>query len=1087
MSFPTHINMACPRSLPPAPQTQALSSLTFKPPPLDGSLSIGQIYDWHFQNTSNHRLFVYARQDGTIRTIFWPEAIHAVYVGAQILRDRFSWVAGKAETPVVSILAASDAIPYGILLMSCFRANYVVFPISPRNSPAAVAHLIDKAGVNHLLIGHDSSMLELANGALEILASKYPSRKAPDVSYVPLFEELFLPASERKMTPDSVPYEYKGPDACIIIMHSSGSTAFPKPIYWSNHRIIQATTIPFFGERDLANQVVSLHSMPMYHGMGVLQTIWSASCGLVLSGFEPKAIPTIPTPETLFHAAKASESDIIFCVPSFIEAWSREPEYVKWLATRGGVLYGGGPLNKAAGDYMTSQGVSIFILYGCSEGGIMSPLLPADVGSDWEYFKFPDLVTPEMVPYGDNTFELIMVDNVFGTPVVLNTKVRGINAYATSDLLVPHPTKPGYWKIFGRTDDQIMHNTGEKTNPGPLESILNQDPHVLSSVMFGRGRFQAGILVDPKPAFKLDPSDPDKLAEFRNKIWPTVIKMNNFAPQHSRLFKEMILVVKPDKPFTYTAKMSVRRQAVIADYEDEMAALYDTVEQTAELNIPPLLDCSAASILVFVRDAVHNIVTARLGDDDDIFQHGCDSLQATWLRNALLRALRDAAQLDARANTGNFVYEHPTIARLARFIFAMASGAQDEDVSGASKSSVMRALVEKYTKDFPRHAGTQPPRGASEKVVLITGTTGELGCYLVAHLLADDSVVQVYALNRSSTQQQALRERQSLALVDRGLNASILDSPKLSLLEGDLANPDFGLPVSIFQTMQRSVTHIIHNAWPVDFNLALGSFETNIKGLRKLVDFSLGSSFIEPPTLLYTSSIGILQNAATKAPLAEVPVDVEIAAGNGYQESKWIVEEILAKAAASTRAKPLVVRVGQLCGGINGAWNAHEWVPAVVQSAKLTGCLPDDSRDVSWIPVHIAAAALVDFLEEAPAANILHLINPQPTAWSTLAKIIAVEFDVPLVPYPDWLSRIEDAPQTRENLKSFRALRLLPFFRRAANRQIRTEDSEDAFGFPKLDMAHALGSSKTLRSPDCQLREGDVANWMRYWRSIEFL
>jgi hypothetical protein len=27
-------------------------------------------------------------------------------------------------------------------------------------------------------------------------------------------------------------------------------------------------------------------------------------------------------------------------------------------------LYGGGPLNQEAGDYLTSQGVSIFILYG---------------------------------------------------------------------------------------------------------------------------------------------------------------------------------------------------------------------------------------------------------------------------------------------------------------------------------------------------------------------------------------------------------------------------------------------------------------------------------------------------------------------------------------------------------------------------------------------------------------------------------------------------------------------------------------------------------------------------------------------------
>lgn len=57
----------------------------------------------------------------------------------------------------------------------------------------------------------------------------------------------------------------------------------------------------------------------------------------------------------------------------------------------------------------------------------------------------------------------------------------------TSDLLTEHSDKPGYWKIYGRADDQIMHNTGEKvrscssyllakvefsyvfqTNPGPL-------------------------------------------------------------------------------------------------------------------------------------------------------------------------------------------------------------------------------------------------------------------------------------------------------------------------------------------------------------------------------------------------------------------------------------------------------------------------------------------------------------------------------------------------------------------------------------------------------------------------------------------
>ncbi|KAF7374105.1 Acetyl-CoA synthetase-like protein [Mycena sanguinolenta] len=1046
--------MAQPRHLPPPPQTQALSSSTFVPPPLDGSLTVAQLYDWHFHHTPNHRLLVYPRADGSTRTIYWPEALQATYTGVKILRDRFKWTPGTDEMPVVSILAASDAIPFFTLIMSCLRANYVIFPISPRNSPAAVAHLISKAKVKHVLIGHEPSMLELMNAALKILET-HPHADTPDVSYMPLFEELFLENSTL-ITPDELPYEYKGPDEIACIMHSSGSTAFPKPIYWSNHRLLQVALIPWFGERDLTDQVLSLHSMPMYHGMGIIQTFWTPSCGLAISAFEPKAVPTIPIPRSVFQAAKATNTDIIFCVPSMIEAWSREPEQVKWLATRAGVLFGGGPLNKEAGDYMTSQGVSIFILYGSSEGGVMSPILPAKVGYDWEYFPLTDLVTSEWVPYGNNQYELIMTDNVFCTPAVINTEVGGIPSYATSDLMIPHPTKPGFWKIFGRTDDQIMHSTGEKTNPGPLENLLNQDPHVVSSVMFGRGRFNAGVLVDPKPEFKFDPADQVKLADFRNKIWPTVVKMNDFAPQHSRLFKEMIVVAKPDKPFTYTAKSTVRRQAVIADYEDEIAEVYDAVEETATLNIPPLLNWDAKSILEFVRNAIFSVLDTDLGDDDDIFQHGCDSLQATWIRNALLRVLRNA-QLDTRQDTRNFVYDHPTIQRLADYIFALTSGGLAEDGSVEAKSSAMQAIVAKYAHDFPRHAGNQ---GATARVVLVTGTTGELGCYMLQRLLADD---------------------RAHALVDRGLSADLVDSPKLCLLEGDLTRNNFGVPAALYEEMQKSITHILHNAWPVDFNLALRSFEPNIIGLRKLIDFALGSPYIEPPKLVYSSSIGVFQHFTRETSLAEATIDSTIAAGTGYTQSKWISEEIIRKAVELTPLKALTVRVGQLCGGPNGAWNIQEWLPSLVQSSKVIGCVADDDRDAAWIPVHIAAEAMVDFLE-ATTAGIVHLINPQPVPWHALAEVVAAEFKIPLVPYTEWLNRLEHAAKAEGNTVPLRASRLLEFFR-----SLHQQSGEDAFGFPKLAMTQALASSQSLRTGKCRLEEKDVKEWIKYWRNVGLL
>lgn len=46
-----------------------------------------------------------------------------------------------------------------------------------------------------------------------------------------------------------------------------------------------------------------------------------------------------------------------------------------------------------------------------------------------------------------------------------------------------------------------------------------QDPHVQSAIMFGRGRLQSGILIEPKKEFSVDVNDPRALEAFKNKIW----------------------------------------------------------------------------------------------------------------------------------------------------------------------------------------------------------------------------------------------------------------------------------------------------------------------------------------------------------------------------------------------------------------------------------------------------------------------------------------------------------------------------------------------------------------------------------------
>ncbi|KAF8890512.1 hypothetical protein CPB84DRAFT_1784727 [Gymnopilus junonius] len=1088
--------------IPPLPKTQALSSKTFTIPPLDGSLTLPEIFEWHEEHSKDHRLFVFAQENGEISNILWPEVARAVRVGARHIRQIMGWKAGIKDIPVVAILAASDTFSYLTTFIAILRAGYIAFAISPRNSPAAVAHLLYKVGVNHLLVGHEASMIELSNESLELLSSNYPEAAQPKRTPIPLFEDLYLEADD---DPNDIPFEKRDLNDVVVYMHSSGSTNFPKPIPWTNRRLIELGIQPFFGGRDLTGVVFSWHSVPMYHGMGIMQACWSAACGHVGSSFKPKSPAQFPTPQLHFESAVATKSDVVFSVPVVVEAWSRKPEYVKWLATRSGLLFGGGPLSKEVGDYLVSQGVTIFVGYGLTEGGIPSPMLPAKVDKDWEYMTFTENVAVEMLPQEAGLYGLVLVSSPFNRPSIINTKINGVDAYATSDLFIQHPHKPGYWRVYGRNDDQIMHSTGEKTNPGPLEAILNQDPHIQASVMFGRGQFQAGVIIDPKPQFKFDPSDQDKLAEFRNNIWPTVQRMNEFAPQHSRLFKEMITVSVPSKPFQYTVKNTPRRQIIIDAYANEIKSLYDAVADSTQSSIPPPTEWELMATIDFVRLVVTKVMNHGVQDDEDIFQRGCDSLQATWIRNSLLRALHDSADIDTRHLVDNFVYDHPTVSSMGTFIYALATGTgSDTPVSTERRAAAMKAVVEKYTSSgFPSYRGVSVANGNGHvhgDVVLVTGTTGALGTYLLAELVQNPDVSRIYALNRPSASSALdITERQKKALLGRGLKPSAVQgSNKVRLIEADLAIPGFGIASQLYEEMKVSVTHIIHNAWPVDFNLALASFEKSIKGLRNLIDLSLSSQHFPPPTLVFTSSIGVFQNTVSisSPSLPESAIPPEVAVGSGYTESKWVSEEILLRASKQTPMRTVIVRVGQLCGGLNGAWNTSEWFPSLVQSTSVCKCFPGDERIVDWIPLQLAAKAVIDFRKsDGPESTaIVHLVHPRPTSWSCLSKVITADFGVEVVPFAAWLARLEDVGKSSNNdeddieveaMRNIPALRLLPFFRAVSTH---AKGSITGLGFRQLDSKVAVRLSKTLADPNVpQVGENDVTAWLGYWKNIGFI
>lgn len=95
----------------------------------------------------------------------------------------------------------------------------------------------------------------------------------------------------------------------------------------------------------------------------------------------------------------------------------------------------------------------------------------------------------------------------------------------------------------------------------------------------------------------------------------------------------MITVASPSKPFTYTAKRTARRAAIINDYTEEIEALYAAADESTQADIQPPTSWTYPNAKEFIQSAITRVLGHAVGDDDDIFQNGCDrSVQLVLVR-----------------------------------------------------------------------------------------------------------------------------------------------------------------------------------------------------------------------------------------------------------------------------------------------------------------------------------------------------------------------------------------------------------------------------------------------------------------------
>ena len=878
----------------------------------------------------------------------------------------------------------------------------------------------------------------------------------------------------------------------FVSLHTSGSTGLPKLVVPTHGTFTCSDTfqeLPALGYPSIMVEALRgkrvFIGLPPFHSAGLF-------CMLAMPTYfdvTPVLGPLLPlTADIVNQIHLLGDIKVSTIPPAIVEDIVNEPQYLETLGKLDYVMYGGGQLSKDAGD-MVIQKTSILSLMGSTE----TMLLPTEIPSkdDWQYYNFSPCIGTDFRHYWDDLYEMVIVrkpewalsQSVFYT-------FPDMQEYSLKDVYSPHPTKAGLWLYRGRSDDVIVFSTGEKINPILMEGIIGIHPRVSSVLVVGQGRFQSALLVEPKTSL----TKPEEKGELLEDIWPSIERANKDCPAHGRIMKDFVLFTSPDKPMSRAGKGTVQRMTTVALYKPELDDLYASGNSEIKRLSKNLMSLNSEKSFCRTLKPIiaKQIDTADFINEDDLFALGLDSLKAMNLVKDINCSLETVGRGDLRIQPRT-VYAKPTVSQLASSIMAKKDTEAEAilERNQLDREQRMKNVFDHYIRDLPI-SGRKPiaTQLDARKVVILTGSTGSIGSYVLDSLLSNTAITHIYCFTRShpiqaSTHQQQINEA-------KGLTTSFPTS-RVTFLTVDLTKTYFGLPKPTYRTLLHRVTHILHNAWEVNFNLALQSFHPQIKGVRSFVDFSVHSTYAA--FIFFISTISAVANWPIKHSSnmpEEIVDDWSLPQATGYAESKYISERLLDEAVRISNVPSAICRVGQVAGPTSrqGVWRVGEWFPSLIKTSVGLSALPSSLgplQMVDWIPVDRLAGCIRElFLDNggsvadgddskrmALGSSVYHLVNPTQTTYDLLLPSIIARFSSTprLLPFADWVDLVTTSDLDAE---SHPAVKLLDFFKGLA------EMDKEGKEIVVLETRLSREKSELLREQESVKGEW-MERWMRQW------
>ncbi|MCO5585428.1 hypothetical protein L7F22_039361 [Adiantum nelumboides] len=1036
------------------------SSVKTRSPSLDSIRSVNELMDIRFKECANqpYVCFPYrSKGRGKLDSLEFEMITYGqlgcmVQNAANKLNDRFPARKKGKGLGTVGMFCTSE-LNFVVNEMALIRLGHAVLIISPNNSAQAVVHLMETTSCKDLV--YSPAQKTIAEEAIKILQSRGSTIQSQD--WVTIKEAKDKGDSPRNTQVRSEWSYAEESEELFSFTHSSGSTGHPKPI-GRRHRD--------FTRNEWLSAVHGLILAPIFHTMchGLVLTAMMTKGSVILL---PSSLP-ISSANLAELSRKSVEKGFtcLYAVPLMLKLLVDATDGFDTLSKFSLVCFAGAAVPKALGDLLTEANVNLVSNYGSTETRVLLTS-KRDFKTDkhWDILRptesFKPFMKMEEVWKEDEepVYELIC-DKAWRNRALTN---RPDGSYATSDLFKrSHTIKDGYL-YCGRLDDTIVHFNGEKTNPLPMEQEIRSSPFVREVIIFGSGHLQVGCLIIPYS----DDGDKDETM-LMSQIWPAIQRANQEAPTHSRIVQELVHILPHTTRFPSADKGTVIRAKTLKAYESLIGEIYrmyedgnnktikngnqSTIQNKYKVNtLERAKKLARSCVLTALKDQKGTELSIP-DDDANLFDLGCDSITVVRIGNLI----RTKAELpDSKSFRPYAPFDYPSIKLMSQLLVQLSNGnIRAAEQASQSESKTITDMLDRLSKRIePRRQSIRKSRIANLEgdCFVLTGATGALGAHLLVQICQIPSVEKVICLCRAKSLEEAeQRVEESLQKRKLGSEKSLADlevstNTKILCLASDLNKSDLGLNAKqgFLDEILNEATHIIHNAWPVNFSMGIAAFESSLNGLINLLNICSFSYRQFPPSFTFCSSISAISNIEpdfeSGTIMERLSNDPRHASHMGYGRSKWIAETLCEKATKRIKGiRCMIARIGQLACDTNaGIWNEKEAWPALLKTAQILGCLPDlRSKPLRWLPIDTAATLIVAAMMTIPdkkyssdenILKVVHFTNPHSTGWINVIEAMRQSrITFKIVPLETWVKLLANGKE--QDPFSNPAIKLLSFY-----------------------------------------------------------